>query len=124
MVLTGAHAFKQTLTDRCYVDTRATGNEWGSDRATVAYASGTILIPCRVEAKQATELPDKTKGVIYNAAIFFSVSMDLDTDSRIRVTKLAGRSMSTPLVYSIVGVEKLSHANKYLCAEAKGETVQ
>jgi hypothetical protein len=106
------------------VDTRLTGNEWGSDRSTVAYTSGTILIPCRLEYKDATELPDKTKGLIYNAAIFFTATIDLDSDSRIRVVKHGGRTLSTPITFAIVGVEKLPHTVKYLCSEVKGKTVQ
>jgi hypothetical protein len=124
MVLTAAHKFKKTLNDRCYIDTRATGNEWGSDRPSIVYTSGTLLIPCRVEYNKAQELPDKTKGMVYNAAVFFPVTIEPATDSRIRVTKMAGRSLDASITFAIVGIEKHPHCVKCLCSEAKGATAQ
>lgn len=123
MVLTGAHAFRQTLTDRCYVDTRATGNEWGPDRSAITYTSGTLLMPCRLEYVKAEEMPDKTKGVVFNAAVFFSALIEPAADSRIRVVKRAGRAITT-ITFAIVGIEKHPHCIKCLCAEAKGATAQ
>jgi len=124
MVLTAAHTFKQTLNDRCYVDTRATGNEWGSDRPTIAYTSGTLLIPCRVEYCKAEELPGKSKGVVYDAKIYFPVTIEPATDSRIRVTKMAGRTLDSSITFAIVGIEKHPHCVKCICSEVKGATAQ
>jgi hypothetical protein len=124
MVLTAAHTFRQTLSDRCYIDTRATGNEWGSDRATIAYTSGTLLVACRVEFNKAEEMPGKSKGMVYNAAIYFPVLVEPATDSRIRVTKMAGRTLSTAITFAIVGIEKHPHCVKCLCSEVKGATAQ
>jgi hypothetical protein len=121
MVL-GEHIFRQTLTDRCYIDTRATGNEFGSGRTGITYTDGTTLTPCRVTSHTAKEIPtNNTKISIIDSAIFLPASVAPASDSRIRVV-LRNRATVNES-YGVVSLEKQSYGNMANCKEAKGGTV-
>ena len=119
MVL-GDHIFRQTLTDRCYIDTRATGNEYGSARTSITYTDGTDLLPCRVTSHKAEEVPD-TKGKIINAAIFLRSNVTVADDARIRVVLRNRATVAEP--FGVVGIERESYGIRALCTQAKGGTV-
>jgi len=122
MPVLGEHIFKQSLYDRCFIDTRTAGNEWGSGRGTIAYTDGGTLTPCRVIQHKASELPDKSKVNIIDAAILFPASATLAEDDRIRVTLHARRVVS--IVFAVVSVEREPWGIKAHCKQAKGGTAQ
>jgi hypothetical protein len=73
---------------------------------------------------KAEELPGKSKGVVYDAKIYFPVTIEPATDSRIRITKMAGRTLEVSITFAIVGIEKHPHCIKCICSEVKGATAQ
>lgn len=123
MAVIGDHIFKQSLTDRCYIDTRATGNEWGSSRAAITYTEGTDLTACRVVRHKAEEIPGGSKARVIDAAIFLPASVTPAEDDRIRLIKHAGVTLNTPESFGVVTLEKQGYGNKAECKEAKGGTV-
>ena len=123
-MLTGAHIFSQLLTDRCYIDTRFAGNEWGSTRSDITYTAGTTEKKCRVVSHKAIEIPDKSKMIYYDTDIYMKRADQPAEDSRIRVTKLYNETQGSPLTYAIVGVEIMPAGIKVLCRQAKGNTAE
>lgn len=123
MAVIGDHIFKQSLTDRCYIDTRATGNEWGTARAAITYTEGTELTACRVVRHKAEEIPGGSKMRVVDASIFLPASITPAEDDRIRLVKHAGVALDPAEYFGVVSVSKNGYGNNAECKEAKGGTV-
>lgn len=120
----GAYAFEMSLRDRCYIDTRSAGNAFGSDRAAISYTEGTAEKRCRVVYHKATERADNSKIQIADATIFLPSDEIPASDSRIRVTYMHGRTLTTPVSYGIVNIERMTYGNKVEVNEIKGGSVK
>ena len=120
----GAHLFRQTLRDRCYIDTRTAGNEWGADRAAIDYTAGETVTPCRLVEHEAKEYMTAGKVRIAHVAVFLPADTELAADDRIRVTQKYGKVLAVPELYAVVAVHVRGHTVRAECEQAKGQTAK
>ena len=124
MAVIGGHAFRQTMTGRCYVDTLTAGSAFGSARPAQAYTDGTDVWKCRVEQHSAKEVMGESKVEIATSTIWVDRDATIPQDSRIRVTRRNHRTLSTPETYAVIAIADKGYAFQCECREAKGKTAQ
>jgi hypothetical protein len=123
-MIIGAHCFEQMLTDRCYVDERTAGDEWGSTRTEVEYTESEDIVRCRVIAHRDEEVPGDSKARISNASIYLPADTCPSEATRIRVTKRDGVTLGTPDIFSVINVQKKGYGTLAECIEAKGNSLK
>jgi len=122
MGLIGGHAFRQTLVDRCYIDTLAEGDEFGSDRAAQSYTEGTDSNKCRVEQHKAIEVMADSKIELSSATAWMDRDAVVDTGDRLRLTRRNSRTLTTPETYTILTKADTGFALKCELKQCKGST--
>jgi len=123
MGVVGAEAFRQTLIDRCYVDTLDVETDgFGSARPAPEWTEGGQSWKCRVEQHRAIEVLTDSKIELATATVWVNPAAEVVTANRLRITRRNHRTLTTPETYAVLQVANTGFALKCECKLAKGKT--
>jgi hypothetical protein len=120
MAIIGAHMFRQSLTDRCYIDERSTGSEWGSARGEVTYTPGSEELACRLVSHNTLKVLGDAGIPLVDASIWLPASVEVEQDDHIRVTEQWKYPALPERTYTVLSFRQHGYGNEAVCREVKG----